>query len=51
MSGKTITATARIEAKDATGSVFDKLAAKFRGLEKERKSLGGHQAPQVHRQY
>ena len=39
MSGKTITATAVISAKDSTGSTFDKLAAKFRGVEKAGKAL------------
>ena len=39
MSGKTITATAVISAKDSTGNVFDKIAQKFRGIEKTAKSM------------
>ena len=36
---KVITAEARITASDKTGSTFDKLAAKFRGLEKSAKAM------------
>lgn len=38
---RTITAEAKITAKDATGNVFDKLAAKFKGIEKNAKALEG----------
>ncbi|MBR0907023.1 hypothetical protein [Bradyrhizobium liaoningense] len=42
---KTITATAVISAKDSTGSVLDKIASKFRGLEKNAKALEGIKPP------
>ena len=38
---KVITAEARITASDKTGAVFDKLASKFKGLEKNAKALEG----------
>jgi len=45
MAGKVITAEARITASDKTGSVFDKIAAKIKGVEKTAKALQGVKAP------
>jgi len=42
---RTIEAKAIISAADATGSVFDKIAAKIKGLEKNAKSLEGIKPP------
>ncbi|WP_028346062.1 hypothetical protein [Bradyrhizobium murdochi] len=41
MSAKTIEARAVISAKDSTGSTLDKIAAKFRGVEKNARALEG----------
>src|SRR5258707_1220256 len=46
MAGKTITATAVISAADKTGSVFDKIAAKIKGVEKSAKAFEGMKGPQ-----
>ncbi|MGY3619371.1 hypothetical protein [Bradyrhizobium sp. USDA 10063] len=40
-----IEAEARISARDATGSTFDKIAAKFKGQEKNAKALEHIKAP------
>ena len=42
---KVITAEARISAKDSTGNVLDRIASKFKGLEKNAKALEGIKAP------
>ncbi|MGY3117889.1 hypothetical protein ACVWXQ_001826 [Bradyrhizobium sp. S3.14.4] len=42
---KVISAEARITASDATGNVFDKLASKFKGVEKAAKAMEGVKAP------
>jgi hypothetical protein len=45
VSGRTISATAVISAADKTGNVLDKIASKFKGLEKNAKALEGIKAP------
>lgn len=42
---KIISAEARISAKDNTGNVFDQIAKKFKGIEKNAKALEGIKAP------